>query len=30
LVVDVIFCCFSEKSAALHADVLARYGGPCG
>src|SRR3954466_631374 len=29
LVVDVIFCCFSEKSATLHADVLARYGGPC-
>jgi O-acetyl-ADP-ribose deacetylase len=29
LVVDVIFCCFSEKSATLHADVLARYSGPC-
>ncbi|MDA9435016.1 O-acetyl-ADP-ribose deacetylase [Bradyrhizobium sp. CCBAU 51627] len=25
----VIFCCFSEISAALHADVLARYGSPC-
>lgn len=25
----VIFCCFSEASAALHADVLARYGSPC-
>lgn len=29
LVAHVIFCCFSETSAALHADVLARYGGPC-
>lgn len=29
LVVEVIFCCFSEKSAAFHADVLARYGSPC-
>lgn len=25
----VIFCCFSERSAALHADVLAQYGSPC-
>ncbi|WP_426407994.1 O-acetyl-ADP-ribose deacetylase [Bradyrhizobium ganzhouense] len=25
----VIFCCFSEASAALHTDVLARYGSPC-
>ena len=25
----VIFCCFSETSAALHADVLARHGSPC-
>ncbi|KRQ13500.1 O-acetyl-ADP-ribose deacetylase [Bradyrhizobium manausense] len=25
----VIFCCFSEASAALHADVLARHGSPC-
>ncbi|RZN10190.1 O-acetyl-ADP-ribose deacetylase [Bradyrhizobium genosp. SA-3] len=25
----VIFCCFSERSAALHMDVLARYGSPC-
>lgn len=29
LVAHVIFCCFSEASAALHRDVLARYGGPC-
>lgn len=29
LVTHVIFCCFSEASAALHADVLARYGSPC-
>ncbi|HEV2159727.1 O-acetyl-ADP-ribose deacetylase [Bradyrhizobium sp.] len=29
LVTHVIFCCFSEPSAALHADVLARYGSPC-
>ncbi|MGY4623494.1 O-acetyl-ADP-ribose deacetylase (regulator of RNase III) [Bradyrhizobium sp. USDA 4486] len=28
-VTRVIFCCFSEASAALHADVLARYGSPC-
>lgn len=28
-VTHVIFCCFSERSAALHADVLARYGSPC-
>ncbi|MBW7963103.1 macro domain-containing protein, partial [Bradyrhizobium sp. BR 10261] len=25
----VTFCCFSEASAALHADVLARHGSPC-
>ncbi|MBR0722019.1 O-acetyl-ADP-ribose deacetylase [Bradyrhizobium manausense] len=25
----VIFCCFSGASAALHTDVLARYGSPC-
>ncbi|MDX3967893.1 MAG: O-acetyl-ADP-ribose deacetylase [Bradyrhizobium sp.] len=29
LVAHVIFCCFSETSAALHSDVLARYGSPC-
>lgn len=29
LVGQVIFCCFSEPSAALHADVLARHGSPC-
>ncbi|MCA1416141.1 O-acetyl-ADP-ribose deacetylase [Bradyrhizobium sp. NBAIM20] len=29
LVAHVIFCCFSEASAALHSDVLARYGSPC-
>jgi len=29
LVTHVIFCCFSERSAALHVDVLARYGSPC-
>ena len=29
LATHVIFCCFSERSAALHTDVLARYGGPC-
>ncbi|MHB0768469.1 O-acetyl-ADP-ribose deacetylase [Bradyrhizobium sp. 5.13L] len=29
LVAHVIFCCFSERSAALHTDVLARHGGPC-
>lgn len=29
LVTHVIFCCFSEASAAFHADVLARYGSPC-
>lgn len=28
-VTHVIFCCFSEASAALHTDVLARYGSPC-
>lgn len=25
----VVFCCFSEPSAKLHAEALARYGGPC-
>jgi hypothetical protein len=25
----VVFCCFSETSAALRTDVLARYSGPC-
>ena len=25
----IIFCCFSEAGAALHTDVLARYGSPC-
>jgi O-acetyl-ADP-ribose deacetylase (regulator of RNase III) len=29
LVTHVIFCCFSDRSAALHTDVLARYGSPC-
>lgn len=29
LVAHVIFCCFSERSAALHTDALARYGSPC-
>nr|WP_249815952.1 O-acetyl-ADP-ribose deacetylase [Bradyrhizobium sp. 138] len=29
LVTRVIFCCFSETSAALHTDALARYGSPC-
>lgn len=29
LVTHVIFCCFSEASAAPHAHVLARYGSPC-
>ncbi|WP_061022963.1 O-acetyl-ADP-ribose deacetylase [Bradyrhizobium sp. CCH5-F6] len=29
LVTRVIFCCFSESSAALHTDVLARHGSPC-
>ncbi|MDN5002220.1 O-acetyl-ADP-ribose deacetylase [Bradyrhizobium sp. GCM10027634] len=29
LVAHVIFCCFSETSAALHTDILARYGSPC-
>ncbi|MCK1744960.1 O-acetyl-ADP-ribose deacetylase [Bradyrhizobium sp. 139] len=28
-VTHVIFCCFSETSAALHTDVLARHSGPC-
>jgi O-acetyl-ADP-ribose deacetylase (regulator of RNase III) len=28
-VAEVVFCCFSEASAALHTDVLARYGSPC-
>jgi O-acetyl-ADP-ribose deacetylase len=25
----VIFCCFSDESAALHAEAIARFGGPC-
>ena len=25
----VIFCCFSDKSAAVHAQALAEVGGPC-
>jgi O-acetyl-ADP-ribose deacetylase (regulator of RNase III) len=25
----VIFCCFSERSAALHAQVMAEFGNPC-
>ncbi|RXH15434.1 O-acetyl-ADP-ribose deacetylase [Bradyrhizobium guangzhouense] len=25
----VIFCCFSEASAVLHTDLLARHGSPC-
>jgi O-acetyl-ADP-ribose deacetylase (regulator of RNase III) len=25
----IIFCCFSNDSAALHAQALAKYGGPC-
>jgi O-acetyl-ADP-ribose deacetylase (regulator of RNase III) len=25
----VVFCCFSETSASLHTDALARLGGPC-
>ncbi|MCP3401163.1 O-acetyl-ADP-ribose deacetylase [Bradyrhizobium sp. CCGB20] len=29
LVARVIFCCFSETSAARHTDVLARYSSPC-
>lgn len=29
LVVEVIFCCFSEKSAVLHADALTRHSSPC-
>jgi O-acetyl-ADP-ribose deacetylase (regulator of RNase III) len=28
-VARVIFCCFSERSAGLHADILAGYGSPC-
>ncbi|QPF94139.1 O-acetyl-ADP-ribose deacetylase [Bradyrhizobium commune] len=28
-VTQVIFCCFSETSAALHTDALARHGSPC-
>ena len=26
---QIIFCCFSKASAALHTDVLSRYGSPC-
>ncbi len=25
----VIFCCFSDESAALHAQAMAEYGAPC-
>jgi O-acetyl-ADP-ribose deacetylase (regulator of RNase III) len=25
----VVFCCFSDDSAGLHAEALARVGGPC-
>ena len=28
-VARVVFCCFSEPSARLHAEALARQGGPC-
>jgi O-acetyl-ADP-ribose deacetylase (regulator of RNase III) len=28
-VTRVVFCCFSEPSAKLHAEALARCGGPC-
>jgi O-acetyl-ADP-ribose deacetylase len=28
-VTQVIFCCFSNDSARLHAEVLAGFGGPC-
>jgi O-acetyl-ADP-ribose deacetylase (regulator of RNase III) len=28
-VARVVFCCFSEPSAKLHAEALARYGSPC-
>ncbi|WP_369722739.1 O-acetyl-ADP-ribose deacetylase [Bradyrhizobium sp. LLZ17] len=28
-VTHVVFCCFSEPSARLHAEALARHGGPC-
>ena len=29
LVTKVIFCCFSEASARLHAKALEEFGGPC-
>jgi O-acetyl-ADP-ribose deacetylase (regulator of RNase III) len=25
----IIFCCFSDQSARLHAQALAEFGGPC-
>ncbi|MCK1722854.1 O-acetyl-ADP-ribose deacetylase [Bradyrhizobium sp. 141] len=28
-VARVVFCCFSEPSASLHAEALVRYGSPC-
>jgi O-acetyl-ADP-ribose deacetylase len=28
-VARVVFCCFSEASAELHVEALARHGGPC-
>jgi O-acetyl-ADP-ribose deacetylase (regulator of RNase III) len=28
-VTRVVFCCFSEQSASLHTEALARYGSPC-
>ena len=28
-VIQVIFCCFSEESARLHAKALAEFGSPC-
>ncbi|MDD1521514.1 MULTISPECIES: O-acetyl-ADP-ribose deacetylase [Bradyrhizobium] len=28
-VARVVFCCFSEPSAKLHAETLAQHGGPC-
>ncbi len=28
-VARIVFCCFSEPSARLHAEALARHGGPC-
>jgi O-acetyl-ADP-ribose deacetylase (regulator of RNase III) len=25
----IVFCCFSDDSAALHAQAMAEFGGPC-